>query len=72
MALQDAQAKLARATKDLLLHWRHTRETWRDARAEQVGGDLVEPLTKASKAAVEAMAGLGEAVNRARRECGRR
>jgi hypothetical protein len=69
MALQDTQALLARAAKDLGIAWQTARESWRDRRAEQIERDVLEPLNKASKSAVEAAGQLGEAIEAARRDC---
>ena len=67
--MMEAAARLERAQKDLLLHWRRTREVWRDGRSEQVERELLEPLEAATKQAGESVARLAAAARTAEREC---
>lgn len=69
MAISDSQAQLTQAAKDLALHWQQTREVWRDAVAEQVEKETIEPLLLAVRSASDAMARLQEAVAKAERDC---
>ncbi len=67
--MTESAARLERAHKDLLLHWRRTREVWRDGRSERVERDLLEPLEAATKQASEGVARLSAAVRAAERDC---
>ena len=69
MSLYETGARLERAEKDLDRAWRRATEQWRDARAQALEKELLEPLRIASKQAAEAVTRLQQAVGQARRDC---
>ncbi|MEM6315489.1 MAG: hypothetical protein AAF743_15485 [Planctomycetota bacterium] len=69
MAIADSTAQLNQAAKDLHLHWRQTREVWRDGLADQLDQEIIEPLLASVRTATDAMNRLQESVAQARRAC---
>ena len=69
MSINDSQAKLARAAKDLFDHWRRTKETWRDDTSRQFEKKYLTPLQADIRTAVQAMERIGAMINRIRYDC---
>ncbi|MBI9016197.1 MAG: hypothetical protein JEZ07_02935 [Phycisphaerae bacterium] len=55
MSLNDSNAKIMRATKDLLIYWENVKATWRDANSRQFEELYFEPLQIEVRKAQRAM-----------------
>jgi hypothetical protein len=71
MSIRGSRGQLSRATRDLLLHWDRTRDTWRDSRAQEFEVRVLEPLRSRVQGAATAMDRMVGNLKRARRECSR-
>jgi len=62
--------RLLAAMKDLKIRWERARLRWDDPVSKDIEATVIEPLEPKVRAAVAAMEKLGEAMARARQECG--
>ena len=69
MGINDSQAKLTRAAKDLFDHWQGTKETWRDETSRQFEKKYLTPLQADLKTATQAMERIGAMIDRIRYDC---
>jgi hypothetical protein len=72
MSLQEGEARLDRAVRELAMAWQRTAESWRDERARAVAAELLDPLAAASHRAGESISHLRHAVAAAKRDCAER
>jgi len=67
--LVSGAAKLSGALKNLSLHWDETKDEWRDAACRRFEEDHLVPLEPKVHLALDSIARLAEALERAQREC---
>lgn len=70
MSLGVGRAKLLGATKDLMVRWEKARLSWNDDLARQMQEEVLDPLERTVKSAVNAIERVGAVVEKARRDCG--
>jgi hypothetical protein len=63
------KARLRSITRDLLVEWRNTRETWRDGKAQQFERDYIDELTTGTEQSMAVIAKLEEIVHHIRKDC---
>ena len=69
MSLIASRGKMQRLTKDLMLQWERTNESWQDPVSQRFENEYLTPLGRAVLAAGNAMDSMNEVVTRARRDC---
>jgi hypothetical protein len=65
----SSRARLAHATRDLMVAWEAARSNWRDARATEFQSRFLEGLPEATGAAISAMEELAALLGRVRQDC---
>ena len=69
MSLNSDKARLAALTKDLVLKWAQTKESWRDARSEEFERKYMEELKSSVDRAVGVIEQLEKLSNKVRSDC---
>lgn len=69
MSISPNGKALARATKDLLLRWEETKQSWQDAKAGEFERKYLAELQAAVERATPIFDELDKLVNRVRSEC---
>lgn len=69
MSLGSSRARLVGLTRNLITHWRETKETWDDAKSAEFEARYLQELTAAVDRASEALEHLEELVNKVRKDC---
>ncbi len=69
MSLGGSRSRLTALTRDLSAHWRLTRESWNDAKAEEFERLYLKPLLASVDRAALALEQLDEVVIKARKDC---
>ena len=69
MSINDSQARLNRAAKDLFAHWRSTKETWRDETSRRFEKKYLTPLQADLRTATQAMERIDAMINRISYDC---
>ncbi len=70
MSDASTKAKIKDTVRVMHEQWRGIREEWRDDACAAITRDAVDSADDASRIAILALDELGEAIARARRECG--
>jgi hypothetical protein len=65
----SSRARLAHATRDLVVAWESAKPKWRDARAAEFEKRFLEGLPEAAGAAIGAMEELAALLGRVRQDC---
>lgn len=69
MSLQDSQARLDRALKELQFRWDQLESVWQDANRRHLDKTYMQPLAKKCRKACAALEYMDLQMQRARREC---
>lgn len=69
MGMQDGRALLGKAMKDLLARWAEARSQWQDSMAVNFEKGRLQPLEMDLRSATQAMDGMAQILNQARRDC---
>ena len=69
MSLNSDKARLAALTKDLILKWAQTKESWRDARSEEFERKYMEELKSSVDRAVAVIEQLEKLSTKVRSDC---
>lgn len=62
-------ARLTALTRELLIHWRLTRESWTDAKAIEFEARYLQELESALTAAVTGIEGLESVIRQVEEDC---
>ncbi|MSR28023.1 MAG: hypothetical protein EXS03_00400 [Phycisphaerales bacterium] len=66
----SSKAKIKDTLRVLHVQWSQIQQEWRDQACEGITREAVDPADDAARIALLALDELGEAIARARRECG--
>jgi thymidylate synthase len=69
MSVIANRARLEGLTKELMMHWRETKEYWRDAKSEEFENKYLSELKASVDKAVTVIEQLDKVVNRIKRDC---
>jgi hypothetical protein len=69
MSVNDSQAKLKRAAKDLLVCWQRTSANWRDDNRRELEKKLLTPLQSEIRKAELAMERMDAMINQIQHSC---
>ena len=69
MSVNDSQAKLKRAAKDLFLCWQQASSNWRDDNRKEMEKKLLKPLESELRKAELAMERMDAMLNQIRHSC---
>ena len=69
MSLSASKIRLAAITKELSVNWRETKESWRDAKAQEFEQNYLQELFDSVDAAVGVMEQLDKLLNKIRNDC---
>ncbi len=68
MNIAANKTRLRAITRDLLVQWRSTRETWRDAKAQQFEKEYLDELNTGMEQSMNVISKLDEIVQRIRKD----
>ncbi len=69
MSVRATRTQIATLTQQLMVHWKETRESWRDQKGQEFESRYLELLEAHVTAANSAMETLDAVITRARRDC---
>ena len=69
MSTKACAGKLGKSTKQLLLNWEETKQSWRDTKAREFEEQYIVPLPTAVESAMKVMMELDKVLTRIRRDC---
>ena len=69
MGVHESRGNLAKAFKELMLHWAETREGWADVRSEDFEKRYLRELESCLRSAGTAMDQVSIVISQARRDC---
>lgn len=69
MSLSASKIRLAAITKELSVNWRETKESWRDAKAQEFEQNYLQELFDSVDAAVGVMDQLDKVLKKIRTDC---
>lgn len=69
MNIAANKGRLRNITRDLIVEWRHTRETWRDAKAVEFEREYLDEVTSGVEQTVIVIGKLDEIVRRIHKDC---
>lgn len=69
MNLSSNKARLAAATKELMVHWDNTREHWKDSRCQDFERKYMEELIVSVDTAVLVIDQLDRLISKIRSDC---
>ena len=72
MSVIDGRIRLIEAAKLIKLDWQQVQEAWRDENCRHFDESFISPLEKEIRQTAQAMEQMGNALTRARHDCGNR
>ncbi|HSH95262.1 MAG TPA: hypothetical protein VK968_14005 [Roseimicrobium sp.] len=69
MSVRATRTQIATLTQQLMVHWKETRESWRDQKGQEFESKYLELLESHVTAATSAMEKLDAAITRVRSDC---
>ncbi|MCB1234696.1 MAG: hypothetical protein KDM91_06465 [Verrucomicrobiae bacterium] len=69
MSVNASRSRLAAVTKELGVHWRNTRERWRDAKSEEFERRYLEELFESVNSSLTVMEKLDNLIHKVRKDC---
>ncbi|MBN1766295.1 MAG: hypothetical protein JW860_13630 [Sedimentisphaerales bacterium] len=69
MSVNEAYAKLNRASKDLFVEWSQTKSLWRDKTCRQFEKQFIEPLERELLKSGQALEQIDAVLQRIQHEC---
>lgn len=69
MSLSASKTRLAALTKELSVNWRETKESWRDAKAQEFEQNYLQELFDSVDAAIGVMDQLDKVLKKVRTDC---
>jgi len=69
MSVKANAGKLSKATKQLMLEWAETKESWRDAKAQELEKKCLAGLPTAVDSAIRVMAEIDQLLTKVRNDC---
>ena len=72
MSVIDGRIRLVEAAKLIKLDWQQVKEAWRDDNCRHFDEGFISPLEKEIRQTAQAMEQMGNALARARHDCGNR
>ena len=69
MNVKGSASKLSKSTKQLMISWAETKNSWRDGKALEFEAKYLEPLPQAVESAVKVINELDKVLTRIRQDC---
>ncbi len=69
MSTKASAGKLGKVTKQIVLNWGETKQSWRDTKAREFEEKFIAPLPTAVESAMRVMMELDKLLTRIRRDC---
>ena len=69
MSVKASAGKLGKVTKQLMVGWAETKNSWRDTKAREFEEKFIAPLPTAVESATKVMMELDKLLTRIRRDC---
>lgn len=69
MSAKGAAGKLGKVTKQLMVGWTETKQSWRDTKAREFEEKYVAPLPTAVESAMKVLMELDKLLTRIRKDC---
>ncbi|HAM70502.1 MAG TPA: hypothetical protein DCM86_02545 [Verrucomicrobiales bacterium] len=70
MSLAGQRSRIVGLTRELASHWERTRESWRDAQAQEFERKYLEEIHSGVSAAIAAMDQIDKQISKLRNDCG--